>query len=98
MVPATPIFYKTIPVFKRFTYSTFTYAIARALAYVVTSLSFIYATEIFSHFGLWLVMIPISLMYIWGLNHFEKLENQKQREVHTPHPLSIKLDELKLAG
>ncbi len=95
MVPATPIFYKTIPVFKRFTYSTFTYAIARALAYVVTSFSFVYATEFFSYFGLWFIMIPISLMYIWGLKHFEKLENQKSHQQKSPSTVP---GELKIAG
>lgn len=72
--PAVSIFYNSLPVFKRFTYATFTYALARAVAYVVTSFSFVYATESFSYYGLWVVMIPISVMYIFGLNHLEKLE------------------------
>jgi len=80
LVPASPIFYNNIPIFKRFTYSTFTYAIARALAYIVTSFSFVYATDSFSYYGLWVIMIPISIMYIFGLKHFEKLDHETRHD------------------
>lgn len=78
--PASPMFYNKFPVFKRFTYSAFTYAFARAIAYIVTSFSFVYATESFGYYGLWFIMIPISIMYIFGLKHFEKLEYETRHD------------------
>lgn len=78
--PASPIFYNHIPIFKRFTYSAFTYAIARALAYVITSFSFICVTDCFGYYGLWVIMIPVSIMYIFGLKHFEKLEYETRHD------------------
>jgi MHS family proline/betaine transporter-like MFS transporter len=80
VVPASPIFYNKIPVFKRFRWCAFIYAIARALAYIITSLIFVYATDSFSYYGLWIIMIPISFMYIFGLNHFEKLEYETRHD------------------
>lgn len=76
LTPATPTFFKYIPVMKRVTSSTASYAIARAIGYIVTSFGLVYLTEIFGHFGLWCIMIPISALYIWSLNYFEKLEEQ----------------------
>jgi amino acid transporter len=80
VVPASPIFYNKIPVFKRFRWCAFIYAIARALAYIITSLIFVYATESLGYYGLWIIMIPISFMYIFGLNHFEKLEYETRHD------------------
>ena len=88
--PAKPIIYNKIPVFKRFTYSAFTYAIARALAYIITSFSFIYATESMGYYGLWAIMIPVSIMYIFGLKHFEALEEKfGEKPPRTDHPFSL---------
>jgi MHS family proline/betaine transporter-like MFS transporter len=77
LFPAEPIIFKHIPVFKRFTYSAFTYALARAMGYIITSFSFVYAIDLFGYCGLWVVMIPVSIMYIFGLRHFEKLEKKR---------------------
>jgi MFS family permease len=96
--PAEPFFIKALPVFKRFTTTSFMYAMSRALVYVITSFGLVYLTETFGHYGVWVIALPITMGFLWGVNHFEKLENQKQHEVHTPHPLSIKLDEHKLVG
>lgn len=78
--PASPIIYNHIPIFKRFTYSAFTYAFARALAYIITSFTFVYATESLGYYGLWAIMIPVSIMYIFGLKHFEKLEHETRHD------------------
>lgn len=72
--PATSIFYKYFPVFKRFTYISFTYALSRALTYLVTSFGLVYLTESFGNLGILIIMMPICLGYLIGLRHFEKLE------------------------
>jgi MHS family proline/betaine transporter-like MFS transporter len=95
-LPAEPILIKNFPLFKRFTYATFIYAVSRALMYIVTSFSLIYLTEAFGPNGLLIIFIPTCIGYLYGILHFEKLENQKKHQIHTP--FSTKPDELKLAG
>jgi MFS transporter, MHS family, proline/betaine transporter len=72
--PAVPVFLIHLPIFKRFTYASFTYAISRACMYVVTSFGLIYLTEWFGQWGLWLMFIPAIIGFTLGVHHFEKLE------------------------
>jgi MHS family proline/betaine transporter-like MFS transporter len=72
-----PILYKHFPVFKRFTYASFLYALSRISVYVITSFGFIYLTHYFGNYGILVVMIPITIGFAYGFNHFEKLEKQK---------------------
>jgi 4-hydroxybenzoate polyprenyltransferase len=53
---------------------------SRAIVYVLTSVSLVYLTNSFGHYGLWFIMIPISLMFIFGLNHFENLEKEARHD------------------
>lgn len=71
--PAIPIFYKNFPVFKRFTCVSFTFAISRALMYIITSFGFVYITDYFGNWGVWIIMIPTIIGFAYGLRHFEKL-------------------------
>lgn len=73
--PAMPIFIKRFPVFKRFTYTSFIYALTRASMYVLTSFGLVYLTELLGHWGLWLILIPCALSFWWGVKHFEDIEN-----------------------
>lgn len=95
--PAAPVFIIKFPVLKRFTITSMLYAGSRAIMYIITSFGLVYLTDFFGHFGFLVIMIPVLISFYWGLRHFEKLENQKQHKPQTPHPLSSKLDELKLA-
>lgn len=70
---AGPIFYKSFPVFKRFTCATMTFAVSRALMFVVTSFGFVYFIDYFGNWGLWVIMIPTIIGFAYGLFHFEKL-------------------------
>lgn len=72
--PAMPIFYKRIPIFKRFTFVTFAYALSRAFIYIVTSFGFAYSTNYLSHWGILVVIVPISIAYAYGLHHFQTTE------------------------
>lgn len=72
-VPAVSIFFKVLPIFKRFTYSSFIYALSRALVYIITSFGIIYLTKIFGHYGLLFVIFPINVGGALGLLHFENL-------------------------
>lgn len=75
-VPAVSIFFKHFPVFKRFTYSSLIYAISRALMYIITSFGIIYLTKYFGHYGLLIVIIPLNVGCVLGINHFENLEKE----------------------
>ena len=97
-MPGQAIFLRAFPVLKRMSRASMLYAIARALMLVVTSVGSIYTLEWLGDYGLWVISIPVCLAFMWGVNHFQKLENQKQHQHKTPQPLSSKLDELKLAG
>ena len=52
-VPAVPIFFRHFPVFKRFTYTGVSYALSRAVIYVITSFGFVYTTKYFGHWGIY---------------------------------------------
>ncbi len=73
-VPAVPVFLSHLPVLKRYTYASFTYAISRAGMYIVTSFGLIYLTTWFGPWGLWCVFLPSIAGFFVGLKHFEKLE------------------------
>ncbi|WP_375330941.1 MFS transporter [Candidatus Tisiphia endosymbiont of Oplodontha viridula] len=76
--PAVPIFYKNFPVFKRFTCVSITFAMSRALMYVITAFGFNYLIEYFGNWGLLIIMIPINIGFAFGLLHFEKLEKKRE--------------------
>lgn len=95
-MPAESILIKHFPIFKRVTYATFIYALSRALMYVVTSFSLIYITEAFGPNGLLIIFIPTCVGYLYGILHFEKLENLNQNQVSTT--LSNKPNEFKQTG
>ena len=75
-VPAVPIVFKHFPVFKRFTYTSFLYALSRALMYVVTSFSFVYLIKYFGNWGMLLIMLPVAIGYGFGIFYFVKLEKE----------------------
>jgi MHS family proline/betaine transporter-like MFS transporter len=72
--PAAPIFYKHFPVFKRFTYASFTYAASRAIMYIITSFGLVYLIEQYSSWGILVIMIPVIVGFAFALLHFLKLE------------------------
>ncbi len=77
--PATSIFYRHFPVFKRFTCITITYALSRALTYIVTSFGLVYLTEYFGNRGILIIMMPVCIGYFVSLKYFEKLDKNFQK-------------------
>ncbi len=78
--PAAPIFYRHFPVFKRFTYASFTYALGRAFTYIITSFGLVYLTDYFNHWTIFIVMIPTAMIFLRSINYFEKLEKNLRRQ------------------
>ena len=78
IIPATPIFFKHFPVFKRFTYASLIYALSRGLMYFITSVGLVYLTEKFNHYGLLVIFIPLTIGFWYGFLHCEKKEKVAQ--------------------
>lgn len=74
VVPGSLIFFTHFPVLKRFTCSGLIFSFSRALMSIVTSFGLVYLTKKFSYLGLFIIFIPICIIFILSLSHFEKLE------------------------
>ncbi|MFP3034339.1 MAG: MFS transporter, partial [Candidatus Tisiphia sp.] len=74
--PAIPIYIKHFPVFKRFTYPSWLFALSRALMHIITSFGFIYLVNYFGHWGILIILIPVSIGFTFGVSHFEKLDKE----------------------
>ncbi len=76
--PATPIFYKSFPVFSRFTTVCFSYATSRAVMYIISSFGIIYLIKYFGNLGLLFLFVPVIIGYGFGLLHFVNLEKKTE--------------------
>jgi hypothetical protein len=74
--PAISICFSHFTIFKRFTYSSLIYALSRAFVYVINSFGLVYLVEYFGYWGISIIIIPLSIGYIWGLSYFYKLEQE----------------------
>lgn len=72
--PANGMLINLIPVLKRMTEASVLYALARAIIYAATSFGLVYLVELWGHYGIWIIVIPTTLGFLWGTKHFEKLE------------------------
>lgn len=75
-IPAKAIFLTHFPIFKRFRYASFITAIAHIALYIITSFGLVYITNAFGEYGILLISLPISVCFLFGVLHFEKLEKQ----------------------
>ncbi len=94
-VPTEPILIRSFPVLKRFTAASLIYALTRAVMYILTSFGLVYLTDWFGHYGLWVIMLPITFGFLWGVRHFEKLENKNKIKSRQSQPYSMNF---KIAG
>ncbi|HQS84974.1 MAG: MFS transporter [Alphaproteobacteria bacterium 16-39-46] len=78
-VPGVAVLVAHFPVFKRFTYISFMYAVSRSLMAVVTSFGLVYLTDYLGSWGLYLILLPVTLSFLWGVTQYEKLENLTQK-------------------
>lgn len=74
--PAEAVFIYHFPIYRRFTYASFLYAVARALMYIIISFGLIYLGKYFGAFGLWFITLPVAVAFLYGVFHFEKLERK----------------------
>jgi MFS family permease len=72
--PGFAVFCMHFPVFKRFTYTSFIFALSRSIMYAVASFGTIYLVNYFSHWGLLFMIIPTIIGFTFAISHFKKLE------------------------
>ena len=80
--PAEAILFTNFPVFKRFRYISFLYAVSRALVFIITSFGFVYLTKTFDYWGLLIIFIPLMIVFIPSVDHFAKLERSSQSKFY----------------
>lgn len=90
VTPAYPLFIRHFPVYKRFTYDSFIYALSRAFIYVIMFFILGFITKYLGNMGLWFIMIPTCIGFAWGLRHFERLEAAKSDEDLPKRPIPLK--------
>jgi len=76
MSPGFPIFCKYLPILRRYTYASFSFALSRASMFTLTTFGSIYLIKYLDHWGVIVILVPITLGFWYGLNHFEKLEKE----------------------
>ncbi len=77
--PAVPIFYRSFPVFKRFTATSLLYAIAYAVSYAATAFGLTYLIHYFGYWGLLVLMVPSLIGYGFSLHYFIDPERKADR-------------------
>jgi hypothetical protein len=76
-IPASPIFYKHFPVFRRFTYTSFLSAFAKLLSYFITSFGLVFTTAYLGYWGIFIILIPVGIGFYIGVSYFQKLEGMQ---------------------
>lgn len=76
--PATPIFYKYFPVFKRFTYTSLLTAFAKLATYSIASFGLVYATDLLGYWGIFTIFVPAGIGFYVSVNYFQKLEESQK--------------------
>ncbi len=83
--PAVSVLFSHFPVLKRFRYAAFTYALSRAVMYVTTSFGLVYLIDLFGMYGLYILVVPVTIAYTYGRRHFEDIETQARQKLETEH-------------
>ncbi len=97
-LPAESILVSHFPILKRFTATSFLYALSRSVMYIIISFGLVFLTDSFSHYGIWIIMFPVIFAFLYGVKHFEDLDNtplkdngfSKQRYLNIFNKLSLK--------
>ena len=76
-VPASPVFFTHFPIIKRFTYTSLLSSFAKLMTYAITSFGLVYSTKYFGYYGIFLILIPIGILYYLAVKYFEGLEKVK---------------------
>jgi MFS family permease len=79
-LPADAIFIKYFPVLRRFKSAALLGALRMIVMFAGTSFGFVYLTKSMGHWGLGVIIVPVSLGFLWGVRYFKKMEKRKAAE------------------
>jgi MHS family proline/betaine transporter-like MFS transporter len=89
-IPGVAVYTVHIPIFRRFTYPCFIYALSRAFIHVIIAFGLVYLTIVPDYWGLWIVLVPTVLGSLWGVHHFGKLEKLSGESQDQPFSIPTK--------
>jgi MFS transporter, MHS family, proline/betaine transporter len=75
-LPGEAVFNYHLPIYRRFTFASFLYALSRALMYIITSFGLVFLGNYIGTFGFWIITLPIGFAFLYGIRHFESLEKK----------------------
>jgi MFS transporter, MHS family, proline/betaine transporter len=75
-LPAVPILFKYFPVLTRFRYAGMVRSLATVLTYVITSIGWVFVTNAFGHKGIFIILVPIGILFWWSVLYFENQESE----------------------
>jgi MFS family permease len=75
--PSYAVFMSHFPLYRRFTFASVLWSLSRASIYIITSFGLIYLGSYFGHFGLWIMTLPATFGFLYGINHFKGLERKR---------------------
>ncbi|MDF3033182.1 MAG: transporter [Alphaproteobacteria bacterium] len=73
-MPSFAVFMSHFPLYRRFTFASILWSLSRAFMYVITSFGLIYLVDYFGYYGLWVMTLPTTFGFLYGINHFKELE------------------------
>ena len=76
-IPSCSVFISHFPLYRRFTFASVLWSLSRALMFAVPSFGLIYFGSYFGHFGLWIIALPTTFAFLYGVNHFKALERKR---------------------
>jgi MHS family proline/betaine transporter-like MFS transporter len=88
-IPSIPVFYRSFPLYRRVTFASILFSMSRALMHIITSFGLIYLSSYFGHFGIWIVGLPTAFGFLYGINHFKKIERQWHKRFPNKKALPI---------
>jgi MHS family proline/betaine transporter-like MFS transporter len=62
---------------KRFTYTSLISSFAKLMTYAITSFGLVYSTQYFGYYGIFIILVPVGLLFYFGVRHFEMMEMAK---------------------
>ena len=80
-VPAAAVLLNRFPVLRRFTSASLLFASGQALMNVITSFGLFYLGGRLGAYGLWIITLPVTIAFLYGVYHFEWLDREHEREL-----------------
>ncbi|MCE3230613.1 MAG: transporter [Alphaproteobacteria bacterium] len=76
-IPSCAVLISHFPLYRRFTFASVLWSLSRALMFAVPSFGLIYLGSYFGHFGLWVIALPTTFAFLYGVSHFKGLERKR---------------------